>query len=235
MSPLFALALCLAAPPAPAGNDAQLVKDWLRVCKAHADDYVISPADKPDEKFKMLTDPVFRHTQPVRGDDIGAVWLWVQEDGRPAAIGTVFAYSSGVGAGGYRFVVHEFHSMLDRPLVAMWRGKPQWSTDRAGLEWNPVPGAPVPTDSTVQRARQMGELAREYRGHEIDAKGGRWELRLIPKPVYRYELKKKEAVLDGAVFVFCQGTDPEIIFSIEARSTSVGYRWHYAWRFVLRL
>ena len=133
MSPLFALALCLAAPPAPAGNDAQLVKDWLRVCKAHVDDYVISPADKPDEKFKMLTDPVFRHTQPVRGDDIGAVWLWVQEDGRPAAIGTVFAYSSGVGGGGYRFVVHEFHSMLDRPLVAMWRGKPQWSTDRAGL------------------------------------------------------------------------------------------------------
>jgi hypothetical protein len=143
-------------------------------------------------------------------------------------VGTVFAYSGGAGGDGYRHVAHEFHSLSEEPFVATWRDKKQWSPKKPGLEWKPIPGAPKPADSPAQRLRQMGELARQFHGHEVDFRGGRWELRLVPKPVYRYELKKTEAVEDGALFVFCQGTDPEIFLGIEARRTQAGYQWHYA-------
>jgi hypothetical protein len=216
-------------PAAKPGDDSsKLVSDWLKVCKSHAVGYVIRPEGKPTSVFKLLPDPVFRHSQPVRGDDIGAVWLWVDENGRPAAVGTVFAYSGGAGGDGYRQVAHEFHSLSDEPIVATWRDKKQWSPNKPGLEWKPIPGAPKPADSEAQRLWQMREFARQFQGHEADPRGGRWELRLVPKPVYRYELKKTEAVQDGALFVFCQGTDPEIFLGIEARRTQAGYQWHYS-------
>jgi hypothetical protein len=226
------LALAGVGQSQPEADTAKLVKAWLGVCKGHAEAYVISPADKPAEKLRMLPDPVFRHTQPVRGDDIGAVWLWVREDGRPAAVGTVFAFSGGAGGGGYRWMAHEFHSLLDQPLLALWRGKKQWAPAKPGLEWKPIPGSPAPAGyplgAPAQRGRQMTELARQFQAHEIDKRNSRWELRLVAKPVYRYELKKTDAALDGAMFVFCQGTDPEIFLLMEARPTAEGPRWFYA-------
>ncbi|MHB8953040.1 MAG: hypothetical protein ACYC4U_08655 [Pirellulaceae bacterium] len=206
----------------------RLVTDWLEVCSSHAKDYQIHPSDKPDNVFKLLPNPIFRHSQPVRGDDIGAVWLWVDDNGRPGVVGTVFAYTGGAGSDGYRHVTHEFHSLSDEPIVATWRNKRQWSPVKPGLEWNPIPVAPTPADSPAQRMRQMGELARQFHGHEVDSTGGRWELRLVPKPVYHYALKETAVVQDGALFVFCQGTDPEIFVSIEARRTQSGYQWNYA-------
>ena len=222
------LALAGVGQSQPEADTAKLVKAWLAVCKDHAEAYVISPATKPEEKFKMLPEPIFRHTQPVRGDDIGAVWLWVRADGRPAAVGTVFAFSYNAGGGGYRWVSHEFHSLLDQPLLALWRGKKQWAPTKPGLEWKPIPGSPAPADSPARRGRQMTELSGQFQAHEIDSRGNRWELRLVAKPVYRYGLKKTDAVLDGALFVFCQGTDPEIFLLIEARPTAEGPRWFYA-------
>ena len=43
----------------------------------------------------------------------------------------------------------------------------------------------------------------------------REELRLLPKPLYRYE-PKAGPVIDGAVFAFVMGTDPESLLLIEA-------------------
>ena len=102
------------------GQDAQRVAAWLKVSRDHAADYRLAPQDKPDAALKMLPSAVFRHSQPVRGDDIGAVYLWVDESGLPAALGTVFAYS--YGGPGERWVAHEFHSLASTPLVGKWRG-----------------------------------------------------------------------------------------------------------------
>ena len=58
-----------------------------------------------------------------------------------------------------------------------------------------------------------------------------WELRLLPQPLYRYELTDKDSpVVDGAVFVYVwtMGTDPEVLLVIEARRTESGVRWHFA-------
>ena len=85
------------AAKSPSDDSGRLVSGWLRVCKSHAEAYVIRPAEESTGVFKLIPDPVFRHSQPVRGDDIGAVWFWVDENGRPGAVGTIFAYSGGAG------------------------------------------------------------------------------------------------------------------------------------------
>jgi hypothetical protein len=112
MSCVSLLALALAwtlQAESDAQSDATLAKAWLKVCTRHAAEYWICPADKPEQPFKLLPQPVFRHSAPSRGsDDIGAVYLWVWDDGRPAVIGTIFAWSIG---GGFRDSTHEFHSL----------------------------------------------------------------------------------------------------------------------------
>ena len=224
---LLALMLSCASQVQPKDDaEAELRKAWLKVCTQHAMDYRICPTGKPKEEFKFIATPIFRHAQPARGaGDIGGVWLWVQADGRPGVVGTVFAFNAGEG---YRWVAHEFHSLADEPLTAVWREREQWVPARAGLDWKPIPNAPAPADSPEQRLRQIRSLSERFKAHSIDFRGGRWELRLIPKPVYRYELKKPDAVLDGALLAICQGTDPEIFLAIEARKAGDGYRWHYA-------
>ena len=46
-------------------------------------------------------------------------------------------------------------------------------------------------------------LARQFSAHFVDADDTRWELRLLPKPVYRYE-STNPALLDGGMFAFVQ-------------------------------
>ena len=89
---LIPLALPLAAQePAKEkefrGQDAQRVAAWLQVSRDHAADYRLTLQDKPYAPLKMLPQAVFRHSQPVRGDDIGADhrrshddWRWLADD-----------------------------------------------------------------------------------------------------------------------------------------------------------
>ncbi|NLS94196.1 MAG: hypothetical protein GXX96_18705 [Planctomycetaceae bacterium] len=117
-------------------------------------------------------------------------------------------------------MAHEFHSLADDPLTAVWRGREQWASKDAGLQWKPVPDAQIPDDTPVKRMRQIRSLARRFKAHSIDREGGRWELRLIATPVCRYQPNRPEETLDGALFAICQGTDPEIFLAIEARRTA---------------
>jgi len=228
---LFILAVCAASPAAsptaPTNQDfAKLQQGWLKVCTAHAASYKIAITGRPDEKLRRLPEPVFRHAQLVRGgQDIGAVWLWVGKDTRPAAVGTVFCWDAGQG---YRWMAHEFHSLAEEPLTATLRGRRQWTPATAGIEWKPVPDAPTPASSRTQRAQQIRAVAQRFAGNSIDPRGGRWQLRLVPRPIYRYQAKAQDHVVDGALYAMCQGTDPEVFLMIEDRPTKEGLRWHYA-------
>jgi hypothetical protein len=208
------------------GQDAQRVSAWLKVSQDHAADYRLALVDKPDSPLKLLPQAVFRHSQPVRGDDIGAVYLWVDEVGAPAALGTVFAYS--YGGPGERWVAHEFHSLAAAPLVGQWRGAAAWSPAEPGVEWKEVPKAPVASESATARLRQMREIGRRLTAHSADASDSRWELRLITQPVHQYTIKDGGDTIGGGVFLFCQGTDPEVILLLEARQVAGRSTWFYA-------
>ena len=53
-----------------------IVDHWLSVANEIAHAYIITPIDAPESRFRLLDSAIFRHTQPLRGDDIGAVYLW---------------------------------------------------------------------------------------------------------------------------------------------------------------
>src|SRR5207245_2378254 len=76
---------------------------------------------------------------------------------------------------------------------------------------------------------QMRRLAQEFTGHEIDGESKRWDLRLLPAPLYRYP-EAKSGVIDGALFTLVSnaGTDPEVLLLIEAREVDGKLRWEYA-------
>src|SRR5262249_27244101 len=52
-------------------------------------------------------------------------------------------------------------------------------------------------------------------------------LRLLPHPIDRYA-EKAEGILDGAMFIFAHGTNPEVLLLIEARRQGDGAN---AWTF----
>src|SRR5256885_566548 len=75
----------------------------------------------------------------------------------------------------------------------------------------------------------MRRLAQEFAGHSVDRDAKRWELRLLPTPLYRYPFAKT-GVVDGALFALMSnaGTDPEVLLVIEAREVEGKSRWEYA-------
>jgi hypothetical protein len=53
------------------------VRGWQPIFKRMAEDYRIAPANEPNSEFKLKLPPVFRWTQPVRGGDDGALFVWL--------------------------------------------------------------------------------------------------------------------------------------------------------------
>jgi hypothetical protein len=124
---------------------------------------------------------------------------------------------------------HEFHA-LDREKLLVNRPDAlnEWKP-QAGLKREELPEAGTPAATAGARLVQMKRLAQEFAGYEIDIEGNRWELRLLPAPLYRYTSSQSD-VVDGALFTLVSnaGTDPEVLLLIEARKESDKTRWEYA-------
>lgn len=221
-----AIALTLAFGALARGaDDEATVKAWLEVCKHYSGQFTVVPAKEDGAAYERLPQPVFRHAQPARGNDVGAVWLWVDPLGRPVVIGDTFTWSVNRTD---RHVTQEFHSLVDIALEVRLDGRVRWSPRAQAIGWRPVPDAPVAADSKAGRTREARAIARRFSGHTTDAMGGRWELRTIPQPVHQYDLSEKADRQAGALFALCQGTDPEVWLALECRQVADGARWHYA-------
>ncbi len=128
-----------------------------------------------------------------------------------------------------RVLCHELHSLSEAMLVVDRDSPNRWEPKAPGVDLKPVPDAPTPADSPAQRGVQTpGDRPRLLRPEPERRRPVAWDLRLLPKPLYRYESTDPE-VIDGAVFalVSSAGTDPEIILLLEARKTPQGPRWTY--------
>ena len=80
----------------------------------------------------------------------------------------------------------------------------------------------------------MKSLAAEFQSSMLGWKADstdREELRLLPRPLYRYEPNgdagKESTVIDGAVFAFVMGTDPESLLLIEAVKRGEKETWEF--------
>ncbi len=203
----------------------EIIGLWRKTFDRYVMEYRITAADEPEMAFRVVEKPVFLWNQPVRFNQIGSVYMWVQQDGRPGAIGTLYCWNNWKE---FWAITHEFHSLATKPIKTVWRGETIWAPTEPGLKWKVLPGAAQPGDSRRMQLQQIRQLSRKFRAHTVDKKGDRWELRLLPKPLHDYAIEKGQATMAGAVFAMCQGMDPELLLAIESQSTDQGTRWHCA-------
>src|SRR5207244_973071 len=119
---------------------------------------------------------------------------------------------------------HEFDSLSrENKVIARDRSRVIWSPQTAGVEFKYVPGSPKPARTPAERLRQMKAIAERFKatmtGWQAD-NSDQEALRLLPRPLYRYDLTNAKnadpKLLDGALFGYVMGTDPEVVLMLEA-------------------
>ena len=133
-------------------------------------------------------------------------------------------------------ICHEFGSLSrENTIVVREKTRVVWSPGKAGVEFRDLPGAPAPAEDRAARLRQMKSLAGRFAARLTPAKigdGNPEVLRLLPSPLYRYDLKDaKETnpnLRDGGMFAFVMGTDPEVILLLENVERDGKAVWQYA-------
>jgi hypothetical protein len=201
-----------------------LAKTMLPIYVKDAAEYAIAVESAPAKALELKKEPVFEWLNPARSAQQGAVFLWLR-DGRPAALACMFSASRPEMGG--RLVLHELHALDRERLVVKRDAYNQWNP-QAGLARTELPDADGPAAAPGARLVQMRRLAQEFAGHSVDQGGKRWELRLLPTPLYRYP-PAKDGVIDGALFalVSTAGTDPEVLLVLEAAANGKAH-WEYA-------
>jgi hypothetical protein len=216
------------------GARAVMIAVWLTVPRAGADEEPGTPPEVdsrqviarlagdyrlflgPDRiPLEMQKEPVLRWPNPTREVPEGATFVWTL-NGRPEAIGCI--WNHGV-------LSHAFHSLSASTLVAEHNGRTIWRPAKAGIELLRFPDAPQPADSATKRLGQMKDLARRFTCRLSGERDGE-ELRLLPRPLYRYETNRDD-LIDGALFAFVQGTDPEVVLVLECVPEETPH-WQYA-------
>ncbi|WP_436717877.1 hypothetical protein U8335_14755 [Roseiconus lacunae] len=198
------------------------IAEALQTTTEAATQYEFRLADDPSEELEFHPKSLLRWSNPVIGVIYGNVFVWTK-DGRPEVVGSILQWYEPHTHG-----THEFHSLSTDPLEGFHDGKTVWSTKKPGLEWKSMPQAPSVGASPAVRLRQMRSMVRQVTITSISKSDEQYNLRLLSQPLFRYG-DADSSVLDGALFSFVQGTDPEVIVLIEARKNPEGsLRWQIA-------
>lgn len=169
----------------------------------------------------MTSKVVMRWANSIRGSEDGMTVLYFA-DGRPEAVCCIYPWMTNL--------IHEFDSLSRGKLIAKCDGAVVWKPEKPGMQFQAVPDSDVPAENPVARLRQMKSMAAQFSSAMLgwrEDKGDREELRLLPQPLYRYESKRPD-ILDGAVFAFVQGTDPETLLLLEAFKRGERFEWQFA-------
>jgi hypothetical protein len=203
----------------------RLAKAMLPIYIKEVETYSLALESAPKQELELKKEPVFEWLNPARDWTQGVVFLWLR-DGRPAALACIFSHPHHKLSG--RQIVHELHALDPEKLLVKRDAYNQWKP-QAGLARAELPDAATPAATPGARLLQMRRLAQEFGGYEVDRDGKRWELRLLPAPLYRYPVAKT-GVVDGALFALMSGagTDPEVLLVIEAKESGGKLGWEYA-------
>jgi hypothetical protein len=216
------LLACIAFAPVAAADDRareeaeeaeKLCGDELPRWKLTADGVAL---DNPKE-------PVLRWTNPAAGRVYGNTYVWLQ-NGRPAAVGCLFRnFVPWNTFNGELTALAGAKLVTTREDKVIWRPKDEW-------KWHPLPGAAAPAATPAQRLVQMRALAGEFAVEVLDtrnnAKGDEQTPRLLAKPLYRYDAGRAGA-LDGALYAFVLGTDPELMLLLECDTAAAKPAWRF--------
>lgn len=217
--------LCLMGDPSgavPAAGLASSADERLAFAKQAAENYRFRLA-AGGRKVQLHSRPLLRWNNQVVREDDAVLFLWTEENkGRPVAAAQFFLVD--------RQWHHEFQSLTANTFDAdEFRGSWTWTPRQAGVRWQKADQAATPGDSAVQRLRQMKSIAAKFTAavDQHDEFESPEQLRLLATPLYRYEAAA-DGVLDGALFAFVQGTNPEVLMLVEAHQAAPSQTvWRY--------
>ncbi len=169
--------------------------------------------------LQLAQAPLHRWTDPTRQKSDGVLWAW-RSSGRPVAVLAIEPQPT--------YWSFEFVS-LSTGRVQADNGLVTWAPQTAGVEFKEIPNGPAIAAGAAERLRQMRDLAKRFSGSEYwHVTKIHYPLRLLPHPIDRYS-DPDAALVDGAVFIFANTTNPEILLLIEARKRGNGpATWWYA-------
>jgi hypothetical protein len=218
---------------AVAQDEASPTKTRIEKLRKHLEDSVHwNQFHQSDDKQLLKPHIVLRWDNQVRGQGGSAVGLTVvwADDIRPQAIASIYPWSGGLN--------HEL-DLLSREanLTSRREGRVVWQPKEVGIKFLAVPEAPPPAETKAKRRLQLRQLAADFEATMLGwnpDNSDRQELRMMPQWLYRYG-REGTACLDGAVYAFAMGTDPEAVLLLEAfksnksdKSNEDAYQWQFA-------
>ncbi len=187
----------------------------------------------------MAREPLYRWNDPTREFSDGTLWFW-KSSGRPIGVVAIELYPYDKAFG----IVWnlEFTSLSTGPIAVEGGdhfgryadlcpprpgGRLRWAPPKGGVTFREIPGAPTPASTEAERLRQMKDMVKRFSAREV-FKSREYALRLIAHPIDRYA-DQASGLMDGEIFLFGNGTNPEVLLMIEARRPVEGPpAWSYA-------
>ncbi len=162
-------------------------------------------------KVKRIDKPLLLFGDATREYVGGSFWAW-GEKGRPVAVLELFR-----NAGMKRWTFGLTNTSGGK-VRASRAGEPWWIDNDSDVVLKDVPQAPAPAADTAQRQRQLKLLCQKFTAYELwEPNNTRYDLRRLERPVHTYR-DEDHGLLDGGLFVFANGTNPELLLFLEARA-----------------
>jgi hypothetical protein len=210
---LFAVATAQDSPEAEAAREAR-----LKAMYGIAQRFKVQAGEGADRKpVPLMEAPILRFNDPAREFHDATLWAW-GESGRPLCLLAIEQY------GDRSWFEMISLAAASQPFTAEAEAL-RWAPRSGGIDLKPFPDALPAADKAPRRLVQMKELLGQLAAYEVGRTDNRYELRLMPRPLHRYEDEKAELV-DGAIFAFAYGTNPELLAVIEARGPATSAKWH---------
>jgi hypothetical protein len=192
----------------------------------------------------MRPEPLKRWSDPDNNVSDAAIWAW-GEGGRPQALVLIERFGK-PGSEDSRLIRGlELVSLADEPLelegsnnvrarhaATVADSKPlmtdeiHWNPKPPGLTFRDVPHAPRPAPTATDRLVQLKDLIKRFSA--VAHPGRTSKLALLPEPVDRYS-NAKAGQIDGAIFLFAIGDNPEVMVLLEAQGPAPEKAsWRYA-------
>jgi hypothetical protein len=203
----------------PSAKEDDTIVRWNALYEARAKAIVAEEDREEALPFELHPKSILRYTNPQRpAAQHGSVHVWTDK-GVPRVIGAIWSAEDRDNRE-QRNLSYEFHSLSAAPLkVTMTNTDVRWEPRASGVEWITLKDVPVPPATRPLRLTAMRRIAAEWTATGLATEEA--ELRLLPQPLYRYP-ETVSGPLDGAIFAFVVGTDPELFVVLEASKERPG-------------
>ncbi|MBC7821781.1 MAG: hypothetical protein IAG10_33255, partial [Planctomycetaceae bacterium] len=161
---------------------------------------------------KLMSNPLLKYNDSTRRNHESTLWLWTERE-KPTALMAVEFYPNSPRGPRWLF---EIVSLSNSKIGVARGGDWQWQAKQPGVIRKPVPGDLTPAEKPALRLSQARQIRQRFAAHEKEGTDGRLELRALSTPLYRYA-DEQTGVIDGAVFAFANGTNPEVLLLLEAQ------------------